>query len=933
MDIETIEKNLAKILTEDQENINLKLEDISKLKNITSLINKLTIIKDINNKKQDLKSKLSTFHKKQKLLEYKKIMDITNEIEKTLTNFKKKYINLIEDLLTINNKFPDFKPDIILSKIIKFFLPINNVMAISRNTSFNIWGFDGKKQDRFNVGDIFLLLEGIHNYYDDNCELVKLGIYDIETIQKNININLKGKSVYSLGFIIPQKKDIVETSVFFLFFVDDENCKVVEDYFKKKRFFCFNKNIFHKLMKIFVNMRLNNINEEAFLKNIPVVYHLLNYYIIELFLFEIQRNNNLTYFLIDENKYDFFDYKFFKIEKFNFYVYVKIKNDIKEKSVKYFEKWLNDYLENFFDFFQQNFLKINYCKTKPSFVFYLNKEKKVISFDYKEKNCSEIFSYEKYQYLGNLDNYIKNKYFLDILKKKSIIEIFTKESNFKNSFSYQNLKIFIRPLFILRNELNVEDQLMIEIKEMQKKKNLIDFHVSVGGNNKIEESILDMNSCITSKKNSSKNKESIKKIINQMRFQVDSEIEKINTMTNMDLEIDKSLEEFGSKNFHNTIFSEFVQKSKLLRYKSMAVDKNSTKPKIKVRKKSLMSNYIKINLDEIKKEKKKNLFNKFEKEENLINYTVNFLEINSLKKKFNSIYSMFKLSEITNKFQLDEKKFHNFLIKIENLYNSKKNPYHNFDHALTTLNGCFYFLKKSEASNYFQFSGKVALLFSALMHDIDHPGNNNDFEINSLSELSRRYNNQHVLENYHCFTTFEILRKEEFQFFKNMDRESFSVFRKISIELILRTDPKIHFEMLKKFTSLSKSHEKYEFEENENYDNFIILAGNIIHAADLHGPVKLEEESKNWSNKIHEEFLNQLKKEEQQNLPITSFFADIKDNRKSILNEMFFIEKIVKPLWVSLGDFLGGNLVKEIDNINNNLKSWEDKLEKVLEDE
>ena len=49
-------------------------------------------------------------------------------------------------------------------------------------------------------------------------------------------------------------------------------------------------------MKIFVNMRLNNINEEAFLKNIPVVYHLLNYYIIELFLFEIQRNNNLTYF-------------------------------------------------------------------------------------------------------------------------------------------------------------------------------------------------------------------------------------------------------------------------------------------------------------------------------------------------------------------------------------------------------------------------------------------------------------------------------------------------------------------------------------------------------------------------------------------------------------------------------------------------------------
>lgn len=49
------------------------------------------------------------------------------------------------------------------------------------------------------------------------------------------------------------------------------------------------------------------------------------------------------------------------------------------------------------------------------------------------------------------------------------------------------------------------------------------------------------------------------------------------------------------------------------------------------------------------------------------------------------------------------------------------------------MNGCFYFLKKTESISYFEDLGVFAFLFSALMHDIDHPGNNNDFEIKSYS--------------------------------------------------------------------------------------------------------------------------------------------------------------------------------------------------------
>jgi hypothetical protein len=70
------------------------------------------------------------------------------------------------------------------------------------------------------------------------------------------------------------------------------------------------------------------------------------------------------------------------------------------------------------------------------------------------------------------------------------------------------------------------------------------------------------------------------------------------------------------------------------------------------------------------------------------------------------------------------------------------------------MNGCFYFLKNTKAITYFQDSGVAALLFAALMHDVDHPGNNNDYEKNSKSTLSLLYNDVSILENHHSSLAF-----------------------------------------------------------------------------------------------------------------------------------------------------------------------------------
>lgn len=87
---------------------------------------------------------------------------------------------------------------------------------------------------------------------------------------------------------------------------------------------------------------------------------------------------------------------------------------------------------------------------------------------------------------------------------------------------------------------------------------------------------------------------------------------------------------------------------------------------------------------------------------------------------------------------------------------------------MTVLNGCFFFLKWTRVITYFQDIGIFALLFAALMHDVDHPGNNNEFEINSKSPLALIYNDTSVLESHHASLAFRLLEKEDLNFMKGV---------------------------------------------------------------------------------------------------------------------------------------------------------------------
>ncbi len=65
------------------------------------------------------------------------------------------------------------------------------------------------------------------------------------------------------------------------------------------------------------------------------------------------------------------------------------------------------------------------------------------------------------------------------------------------------------------------------------------------------------------------------------------------------------------------------------------------------------------------------------------------------------------------------------------------NPYHNFYHAVTVLQGVYSQLYEMKASEYLSPEDVYVLLWASLLHDIKHPGVNNKHMILIRSPLAK----------------------------------------------------------------------------------------------------------------------------------------------------------------------------------------------------
>lgn len=74
----------------------------------------------------------------------------------------------------------------------------------------------------------------------------------------------------------------------------------------------------------------------------------------------------------------------------------------------------------------------------------------------------------------------------------------------------------------------------------------------------------------------------------------------------------------------------------------------------------------------------------------------------------------------------------------------RDNPYHNYRHAISVMQASFLVLTTTDAGARLKHTAVLAILLASLFHDIDHPGTNNAFQVNSSSPLAILYNDQSV---------------------------------------------------------------------------------------------------------------------------------------------------------------------------------------------
>lgn len=156
-------------------------------------------------------------------------------------------------------------------------------------------------------------------------------------------------------------------------------------------------------------------------------------------------------------------------------------------------------------------------------------------------------------------------------------------------------------------------------------------------------------------------------------------------------------------------------------------------------------------------------------------------------------FALLKRYEIIEKFQFSEAKLANFLMRIEDGYPS--NPYHNRIHAADVLQSLHVLIKRGGLiqSGYCDEIALLSCYLSAIIHDFEHKGVNNDFLVRVSDTLAVLYNDKSPMENHHLAASFQLMNTDEYNFLPKMPHKAKEIMRKQIIDMVLATDMKQHF--------------------------------------------------------------------------------------------------------------------------------------------
>uniref|UniRef100_A0A8C6U5T6 3',5'-cyclic-AMP phosphodiesterase n=1 Tax=Neogobius melanostomus TaxID=47308 RepID=A0A8C6U5T6_9GOBI len=242
---------------------------------------------------------------------------------------------------------------------------------------------------------------------------------------------------------------------------------------------------------------------------------------------------------------------------------------------------------------------------------------------------------------------------------------------------------------------------------------------------------------------------------------------------------------------------------------------------------------------------------------------------------------LFNVYDLVHHFQLDMVKLHRFLGMVQEDYHSQ-NPYHNAVHAADVTQAMYCYLKEAKLAEQLSPLDIFLGLMAAAAHDVDHPGVNQPFLIKTQHHLASLYQNTSVLESHHWRSTVGMLR--ESGLLSHLPPDMSQDIEQQLGSLILATDISRQNEFLLSFR---------EHLDNQSLDlqlashrHFILQIA--LKCADVCNPCRVWELSRQWSDRVCEEFYRQGDLERKFDLEISPLCDQQTDSvPMSIYNETF----------------------------------------------
>ncbi|XP_039102894.1 high affinity cAMP-specific 3',5'-cyclic phosphodiesterase 7A isoform X3 [Hyaena hyaena] len=258
--------------------------------------------------------------------------------------------------------------------------------------------------------------------------------------------------------------------------------------------------------------------------------------------------------------------------------------------------------------------------------------------------------------------------------------------------------------------------------------------------------------------------------------------------------------------------------------------------------------------------------------------------------------------------------FRIFHVMIQEDYHSQ-NPYHNAVHAADVTQAMHCYLKEPKLASSVTPWDVLLSLIAAATHDLDHPGVNQPFLIKTNHYLATLYKNTSVLENHHWRSAVGLLR--ESGLFSHMPSESRQQMETQIGALILATDISRQNEYL----SLFRSHlDRGDLCLEDARHRHLVLQM-ALKCADICNPCRTWELSKQWSEKVTEEFFHQGDVEKKYHLGVSPLCDR---QTESIANiQIGFMTYLAEPLFAEWARFSNTRLSQTmLGHMGLNKASW-----------